>query len=154
MIFALRQCGYGMKEISISALFLLFSRKGLRGALAGGAPPVHRNNIREDGANMSIMIRRLDELGRVTLPWEVRQEAGWSEKTPLEITVEADKSVLVRACKPICKLCGGGDSGLIAVAAGSICKPCLQAALINSVNGMLEDDATDEAGDGAEMEKN
>ena len=91
---------------------------------------------------MTKLLRRIDELGRIVLPLEVRAELGWGQRTPLEITLQEDKSVVIRAREPICALCGSGDE-LIAVDMRRVCKCCLEAALKNSVTGAIEDDAGD-----------
>lgn len=40
------------------------------------------------------IVRKLDELGRITLPIELRRTHGVSERDPLEIFVDEDKIVL------------------------------------------------------------
>ncbi len=40
------------------------------------------------------IVRKLDELGRITLPIELRRTLGVSERDPLEIFVEEDKIIL------------------------------------------------------------
>ncbi|MDE7211156.1 MAG: AbrB/MazE/SpoVT family DNA-binding domain-containing protein [Lachnospiraceae bacterium] len=40
------------------------------------------------------IVRRLDELGRITLPIELRRTLGVGERDPLEIYVEADRIIL------------------------------------------------------------
>lgn len=40
------------------------------------------------------IVRRLDELGRITLPIELRRTMGATERDPLEIYVEDDKIIL------------------------------------------------------------
>lgn len=42
------------------------------------------------------MVRKVDELGRVVIPIELRRSLGISEKDPLEIFVEEDKIVLTK----------------------------------------------------------
>lgn len=42
------------------------------------------------------IVRRLDELGRITLPIELRRNLGLSERDPLEIFVDDDKIVLTK----------------------------------------------------------
>ncbi len=50
--------------------------------------------------------RKLDELGRIVLPLEVRSANGWLTKTPLSIFMEEDGSVVLRAPQRRCCLCG------------------------------------------------
>ncbi|HHX55761.1 MAG TPA: AbrB/MazE/SpoVT family DNA-binding domain-containing protein [Clostridiales bacterium] len=40
------------------------------------------------------IVRKLDELGRITLPIELRRTLGVSERDPLEIFVDEDKIIL------------------------------------------------------------
>lgn len=40
------------------------------------------------------IVRRLDELGRITLPIELRRTLGVEERDPLEIYVEEEKIIL------------------------------------------------------------
>ena len=40
------------------------------------------------------IVRKLDELGRITLPIELRRTLGVSERDPLEIFVDEDRIVL------------------------------------------------------------
>ena len=49
--------------------------------------------------------RKIDELGRIVLPFAVRQTLGWGEKTPMSIQIEGD-SVILRRHEPSCIYCG------------------------------------------------
>ncbi|MDF2843689.1 MAG: hypothetical protein K0R00_2115 [Herbinix sp.] len=40
------------------------------------------------------MVRKLDELGRITIPIEMRRTMGVEERNPLEIFVDEDKIIL------------------------------------------------------------
>lgn len=42
------------------------------------------------------IVRKLDELGRITLPIELRRNLGVGEKDPLEIYVDDDKIILTK----------------------------------------------------------
>lgn len=42
------------------------------------------------------IVRRLDELGRITLPIELRRTLNVEERDPLEIYVEEDKIILTK----------------------------------------------------------
>lgn len=76
------------------------------------------------------IVRKVDELGRVVIPIELRRTLGIDEKYPLEIFVDGDKIILKKyeakgACvfcgdifedgegqefkgKPVCRLCASG----------------------------------------------
>ncbi len=49
--------------------------------------------------------RRIDDLGRVVLPIELRRVLGMSDKEPLEIYTE-DGSIVLKKYKPDCAFCG------------------------------------------------
>lgn len=51
------------------------------------------------------IVRKVDELGRVVLPIELRRTLGISEKDPLEIFVEGEQ-VILRKYEPDCVFCG------------------------------------------------
>ena len=44
------------------------------------------------------IIRRMDELGRVVVPIEIRNQFNIAEKDPIEIYVEGEKIVLKKPC--------------------------------------------------------
>lgn len=50
------------------------------------------------------IVRRLDTLGRVVLPIEVRRQKDLEEKDPIEIFVDGDY-ILLRKYEPHCLLC-------------------------------------------------
>ena len=51
------------------------------------------------------VIRRVDELGRVVIPIELRTQFGISEKDPMEIYVEGS-SIILKKYEPNCIFCG------------------------------------------------
>ena len=51
------------------------------------------------------IVRKLDELGRITLPIELRRTLGVSDKYALEISVEDDKIILSKY-EPACIFTG------------------------------------------------
>lgn len=51
------------------------------------------------------IIRRLDDLGRIVLPIELRRSFGLNEHDRVEISVEEDRIVL-KKYEPNCVLCG------------------------------------------------
>lgn len=56
--------------------------------------------------NKSIgIIKRIDELGRVVIPKEIRLQFGIVEKDPIEIFVE-NGSIILRKYQPNCIFCG------------------------------------------------
>ena len=69
------------------------------------------------------VVRRVDELGRIVIPVEIRKRFGIHERDPLEISVQGDSVVLTR---PIgrCVFCSSPD-GLTEFRERSICASCL-----------------------------
>lgn len=51
------------------------------------------------------IVRKVDELGRIVLPIEVRRMMDISEKDPIEIFVDGE-SILLRKHYPVCVFCG------------------------------------------------
>jgi transcriptional pleiotropic regulator of transition state genes len=68
------------------------------------------------------VIRRIDELGRIVIPVEIRKRFGIRDRDPLEISVQGDSVVLTR---PIdrCVFCSSMDD-LTAFRDRSICSNC------------------------------
>ena len=54
------------------------------------------------------IIRRVDELGRVVLPIEIRRILDIEERDPLEIFLDEDRIVL-RKLQPTCIFCGAEE---------------------------------------------
>lgn len=51
------------------------------------------------------IVRRVDELGRVVLPIELRNKFGITEKDPMEIYVDGS-SIILKKYEPSCVFCG------------------------------------------------
>lgn len=69
------------------------------------------------------IVRRVDELGRIVLPIELRRSLGISEKDPLEIFVDGS-SIVLRRSETLCVFCGTAKD--IAPHLGrNVCKNCL-----------------------------
>jgi len=58
------------------------------------------------------IVRKLDELGRVVLPAELRRTMGLSEGAAVEIFTEGE-SVLLRPYEPLCVFCGHGGNTVL-----------------------------------------
>lgn len=54
------------------------------------------------------IVRKVDELGRVVLPIELRRTMDINEKDALEIYVDGDK-IMLRKYEPACIFCGSAD---------------------------------------------
>lgn len=71
------------------------------------------------------VVRKVDELGRVVIPIEVRRNLGIAEKDPLEIYVDNEK-IILKKYEPTCIFCG--EAGNIRNFRGkNICRECAAA---------------------------
>ncbi len=52
------------------------------------------------------IVRKVDELGRVVLPVEMRRTLGIEERDPMEISMEGEM-VILRKVQSTCVFCGG-----------------------------------------------
>ena len=70
------------------------------------------------------IIRRVDELGRVVIPIELRNKFGITEKDPMEIYVDGS-SIILKKYEPNCIFCGNSRK-LIEFEGKPICKKCAE----------------------------
>ena len=70
------------------------------------------------------IIRRVDELGRVVLPIELRNKFGITEKDPMEIYVDGN-SIILKKFEPNCTFCGSSKK-LIDYNEKMICEKCAE----------------------------
>ena len=57
------------------------------------------------------IVRKVDELGRVVIPIELRRTLGIDEKDSLEIYVDGEK-IILKKYEPACIFCGNADDVL------------------------------------------
>ena len=69
------------------------------------------------------MVRKVDELGRIVLPIEMRRTLNIEEKDSIEIYVEGD-SIILRKKQDSCVFCGDVHS-LILYKDRTVCSNCL-----------------------------
>ena len=70
------------------------------------------------------IFRKVDELGRVVIPIELRNKFDISEKDPLEIYVDGS-SIVLKKYEPNCVFCGSSKK-LVKYRDRSICSKCLE----------------------------
>ena len=70
------------------------------------------------------IVRKVDELGRIVLPIELRRMLDIAERDELEIFVESDRIVL-RKFESSCIFCGS-DMGLRAFNGKNVCSHCVE----------------------------
>ncbi|MGN0627540.1 MAG: AbrB/MazE/SpoVT family DNA-binding domain-containing protein [Oscillospiraceae bacterium] len=68
------------------------------------------------------IVRKVDELGRIVLPIELRRTLGIEEKDALEIYVD-DNMVMLKKYEPACIFCGSAD-GVTVFRGKNICEHC------------------------------
>ena len=68
------------------------------------------------------IIRRMDELGRVVIPIEIRNQFNIVEKDPIEIYVDGS-SIVLKKFEPKCIFCGN-TKNLLEYHNKLICKDC------------------------------
>ncbi len=69
------------------------------------------------------MIRKVDDLGRIVIPAEIRQAMELSKGDPVEMFLQEDQLVL-RKFVPSCIFCGGVE-GLVTYSGKNICGNCV-----------------------------
>ena len=84
-----------------------------------------RNDGRELAAMKSTgIIRKVDELGRIVLPIELRRTLDIAERDELEIYMESDR-IILQKFEPACVFCGS-SRGLISYRQKNICQECIR----------------------------
>ncbi len=70
------------------------------------------------------IVRRVDALGRIVLPVELRRTLNIDVKDMLEISV-AEGQIILRVCKPACIFCSGTDH-LTEFEGKNVCRSCMK----------------------------
>lgn len=70
------------------------------------------------------MVRKVDELGRLVLPIEMRRVLNISVKDPIEIYVDGD-SIILRKHQPFCLFCGC-EKDTLEYHGKRVCKACIK----------------------------
>ena len=71
------------------------------------------------------IVRRLDEVGRIVLPIELRKKLDLNPHDPVEIFVD-DEKVILKKYVPTCIFCGNPDD-VILYHNKLVCKNCIEA---------------------------
>lgn len=73
------------------------------------------------------IIRRVDELGRIVIPKEIRVQTNINDKDPIQILVMDDGSIILTPCKRKCICCGNSEEDLLkTVNEVHLCPECLE----------------------------
>lgn len=71
------------------------------------------------------IVRKIDELGRIVLPIELRRTLDIGEKDAVEIYVDGDK-IILKKYRPCCIFCNNVDD-VLDFKGKNICPDCLEA---------------------------
>ena len=85
-------------------------------------------------------VRKLDDLGRIVLPVEMRRQLRITERTPLEMFVDDNCVIIKKHNARRCMVCNGKE-GTVPVGNQRICRDCLEKALALT-DGEREDQET------------
>ena len=69
------------------------------------------------------IVRKIDDLGRIVLPIELRRTLGISERDSLEIYVDHN-NMLLKKYEPACIFCGSADN-ITVYKEKNVCEHCL-----------------------------
>lgn len=71
------------------------------------------------------IVRKLDDLGRLVIPMELRRMLGIEDNSPMEIFMDGENIVL-RVYRPACMLCNNDNEEEVIVRDGKrLCRQCL-----------------------------
>ena len=69
------------------------------------------------------IVRKIDDLGRLVIPVEMRRRLNAAERDPMEIYVEGNR-IIIAKYEPACTFCGNA-LGLIEYKEKCVCKDCI-----------------------------
>ena len=70
------------------------------------------------------IVRKIDNLGRLVVPKEIRTVLGWEEGQPLEIYVD-DETMVIKSYQPGCVFCNN-LTDLVEYKGQLVCKSCIR----------------------------
>jgi len=70
------------------------------------------------------IVRKIDDLGRLVIPNELRKTMHLNKKDPMEIFVDGDKIILSKY-EPTCIFCGSMDDN-IEFEGRNVCQECIE----------------------------
>ncbi|QEY34482.1 AbrB/MazE/SpoVT family DNA-binding domain-containing protein [Caproiciproducens galactitolivorans] len=71
------------------------------------------------------IIRKVDELGRIVSPKELRMTLNIKEKDPLQIFVDDDGRIILQKYEPACVFCNSMND-VISFKGRNICRDCME----------------------------
>ena len=70
------------------------------------------------------IVRKVDELGRIVLPIEIRRTLDIAERDEIEIFMENDR-IILQKYEPACLFCGS-TNGLVNYRGKNVCQGCVR----------------------------
>ena len=70
------------------------------------------------------IIRKVDDLGRIVLPIELRRTLDIAERDELEIYMESDR-IILKKFEPACIFCDSSDA-LVSYRGKNVCQECIR----------------------------
>ena len=70
------------------------------------------------------IVRKIDDLGRLVIPKELRKTMNINKKDPMEIFVDGDR-IILNKYEPACIFCGSMDDN-IEYEGRIVCKECIE----------------------------
>lgn len=70
------------------------------------------------------ILRKIDGLGRIVIPMEIRNKLNISQNDPLEIHVEGN-SIVLRKYEPDCTFCGSSKN-VVEYKGKNVCEKCIK----------------------------
>ncbi|MGI6722490.1 MAG: AbrB/MazE/SpoVT family DNA-binding domain-containing protein [Anaerovoracaceae bacterium] len=70
------------------------------------------------------IVRKVDELGRIVLPIELRRTLNIDIKDPIEIYVD-DDFILLKKYEPACVFCGNAKD-IVTISGKNVCRNCIE----------------------------
>ncbi len=72
------------------------------------------------------IVRKVDELGRIVLPIELRRTLDIDVRDPLEIYIEGNDTIILKKYQPTCVFCGESTS-IHSFKGKNVCENCAKA---------------------------
>jgi len=85
---------------------------------------LHNEEKEEMPVKSTGIVRKVDELGRVVIPIELRRTLGIEVKDALEIYVDAEK-IILKKYEPACLFCGNADD-VVHFDNRIVCRECIE----------------------------
>lgn len=70
------------------------------------------------------IVRRVDDLGRIVIPMELRRTLGINVKDPMSIFVDGDQIILQKH-RDVCSICGSTED-VLQVKERPVCADCIE----------------------------